>query len=271
MVISVERVLSWEGYVVDDVHGRAVGTVAGAVVDRRTGAPLYLLVRLRSRARHVVVPLDDLVAGGRHVLAPYPGELLRALPGVPEDGALPARTEALARAPFPRLAPRDVGTWDHRRSTARAFLRDDGSVGWTPAPRSADVWPVEARPLVSVAVVDDSAGFRALVGAVLDAPAGFRVTAELGDGPTALDHLLRRPPDLVVLDLVLPGLDGLSVVGELAATTSAKVLLVSGHDGLAPLVDARLGERGTFLRKTDGPEALLGAARALTAPTLAAA
>lgn len=272
MTISVERALDWEGHSVDDVHGRTVGHVAGVLVDRATGAPLYLHVRLRSRARHVVVPLEGAIAGAGHVLVPWPGELLRGLPGVPADGGLAARTEALARAPFAaKLPPRDVGTWDSRRSTARAFRAADGTVGWTPGPRTADVWDGPARPLTSVTVVDDSVGFCALVAAVLTPPCGFRVDAQLHDGATALDHLLSAPSDLVVLDLVLPGLDGLSVVAEVAATTTSRVLLVSGHDGLAPMVDARLGARGRFLRKTAGPDALRQVARELVAPPLAVA
>lgn len=274
MPVTTERALDWVGHCVDDVHGRAVGHVAGVVVDRADGAPLYLLVRLRTRARHVVVPLDGAIAGAGHVMVPWAGELLRGLPGVPADGGLAARTEALARGPFgARLAPRDVGTWDHRRSTGLAFRAADGTIGRSPGPRTPVTWEhPAARPLTSVAVVDDCAGFCALVAAVLTPPCGFRVDAQLHDGAMALDHLLDAPPDLVVLDLVLPGLDGLSVVAELTATTASRVLLVSGHDGLAPMVHARLGERGRFLRKAEGPDALLRAARDLVgAPPLAAA
>ena len=76
-----------------------------------------------------------------------------------------------------------------------------------------------ARALVSgprrpqVLVVDDDPSARALARAVLE-PGGFEVS-EAGDGRSGLDAVRRRPPDLVVLDLLMPGVDGFAFVDEL--------------------------------------------------------
>lgn len=258
------QVLAWTGHRVDDVHGRAVGQVAGLVVDRVDGAPLYLLTRLRGRERYVVLPLDGLVAGGGRVLVPLPAETIRGLPGVPADGALSSRTELLAREPFPALPPRPLSRWERRRTTALARAGADGAVTWDPGPRPLGV-VVTPRPATSVLIADDSAVFLALVRRTLRPEEGFEVVGELRDGGEVAEHVLALQPDLVVLDVVLPGRNGLDLAAELAPDVPSRFLLVSGYDELEPLVDSRLGSRVRFVPKAAGPRALLAAARAAVA------
>jgi DNA-binding response OmpR family regulator len=64
--------------------------------------------------------------------------------------------------------------------------------------------------MATVLVVDDDPSIRALLGYVLD-DAGHRVT-EAADGAEAIKELLIDAPDLVVLDLMMPGLDGVEVL-----------------------------------------------------------
>ncbi len=54
---------------------------------------------------------------------------------------------------------------------------------------------------------------------------GF-VATTMGDGLAALDALRRSPPDLLLLDLMLPGMDGLSILRELRKTPSLETLPV---------------------------------------------
>jgi two-component system, OmpR family, response regulator ResD len=65
----------------------------------------------------------------------------------------------------------------------------------------------------SVLVVDDEATIAEIVSRYLDR-AGYEV-AVAGDGSSALAHVAERRPDLVVLDLMLPGIDGLEVMRRL--------------------------------------------------------
>jgi len=65
-----------------------------------------------------------------------------------------------------------------------------------------------------VLVVDDDPAFRSQIRPILEAD-GWTV-AEAGDGREALAHLQRRPPALILLDLVMPGLDGGAFVEELS-------------------------------------------------------
>src|SRR5579884_3476751 len=50
------------------------------------------------------------------------------------------------------------------------------------------------------------------------------------DGPSALTRAAEEPPDLVVLDLVLPGLDGLDVCRQLRERSEAPILILTGRD-----------------------------------------
>jgi two-component system chemotaxis response regulator CheB len=80
------------------------------------------------------------------------------------------------------------------------------------------------RPL-QVLLVDDSALARELVGAVL-ARAGMHVTIA-GDGEVALDKIAKRRPDVVVLDLLLPRLDGLGFLRRTRAARPLPVVICS--------------------------------------------
>jgi DNA-binding response OmpR family regulator len=91
-------------------------------------------------------------------------------------------------------------------------------------------WTIDiAEPTILVA--DDDEGVRDLVAFKLNAAGYHAITA--GDGTSALDLVQRELPDMVILDVAMPGLDGLSVCYELhssAATAQIPVLMLSGRD-----------------------------------------
>jgi DNA-binding response OmpR family regulator len=79
----------------------------------------------------------------------------------------------------------------------------------------------------TVLVVEDEAAIAEAVRARL-ASEGYRVLVT-GDGPSALEAAGREPPDLVVLDLMLPGMDGLEVCRELQKDTWVPVLMLTAR------------------------------------------
>jgi DNA-binding NarL/FixJ family response regulator len=82
-------------------------------------------------------------------------------------------------------------------------------------------------------IVDDHADFRASARALLGAE-GFDVIGEAEDGEGALEAVARLRPQVVLLDIQLPGLDGLSVAELLAAGPDPPaVVLVSSRDKAA--------------------------------------
>jgi DNA-binding NarL/FixJ family response regulator len=81
----------------------------------------------------------------------------------------------------------------------------------------------------SVLIVDDHAGFRASARALLELQ-GFEVVGEAHDGEAALDAAARLLPDVVLLDVQLPGMDGFEVAERLAVTAGApRVVLISSR------------------------------------------
>lgn len=68
-----------------------------------------------------------------------------------------------------------------------------------------------------VLIVDDEPLARARLRALLDAQAAVEVAGEAGDGQAALDACAALHPDLVLLDIAMPGIDGLDTARQLAA------------------------------------------------------
>jgi DNA-binding response OmpR family regulator len=78
-----------------------------------------------------------------------------------------------------------------------------------------------------VLVVDDEPHIRTVLRGYLEA-AGFAVS-EAGDGETAVSAVRRDPPDLVLLDVLLPGIDGLEALRQLRTFSEVYVILVTAR------------------------------------------
>jgi DNA-binding NarL/FixJ family response regulator len=83
--------------------------------------------------------------------------------------------------------------------------------------------------MTSVLIVDDHASFRANARALLEAE-GLDVVGEAEDGAAALLEAERLQPEVVLLDVQLPGMDGFEVASRLAVNGGPRVILVSSHD-----------------------------------------
>ena len=99
-----------------------------------------------------------------------------------------------------------------------------------------------------VLVIDDDPGVRDYMEALVSRQ-GYEVVA-VADGEQALDVLDRTQPDLITLDVVLPGMDGLQTLGKLKQRMpDVPVVMLSGHGQARNIVEAmRLGA-SDFLRK----------------------
>ena len=110
----------------------------------------------------------------------------------------------------------------------------------------------------TVLIVDDHEGFRASVRALLET-GGFDVVGEAADGMGAVEAVALLRPDIVLLDIQLPGLDGLAVAEQLTAGRDAPaVVLTSSRD--AAVYGLRLREtsaRGFIQKSALSGEALV--------------
>jgi DNA-binding NarL/FixJ family response regulator len=110
----------------------------------------------------------------------------------------------------------------------------------------------------TVLVVDDHAVFRSRARSLLEAE-GYEVIGEAADGATAVAEAQRLRPDVVLLDVQLPDLDGIDVAARLTGDGDAPaVVLTSSRDwsDSADLI-ARSGARG-FVPKDQLSGAVIG-------------
>ena len=101
------------------------------------------------------------------------------------------------------------------------------------------------RTVRRILIVDDHAGFRATARKLL-AARGFDVVGEAADGEQALEAAARLRPDVVLLDVQLPGISGFEVAAQLTSNGSnPDVVLTSSRDAaeFGGLVE-RSGARG---------------------------
>jgi len=85
--------------------------------------------------------------------------------------------------------------------------------------------------VIRVAICDDHAVLRAGLRLLLERHADIEVVAEAATGEEALEHVNGLSPDVVVLDIVMPGTNGIDVLPELlAAAPATKILILSMQD-----------------------------------------
>jgi CheY-like chemotaxis protein len=116
----------------------------------------------------------------------------------------------------------------------------------------------------TVLVVDDQADIRSLLTIVLRADPRIGSILEAEDGLAALELVRRERPDLVVVDVMMPGLDGLEVTRRIKqGWPSTRVIVASSlaDPGVRPA--AYLSGADVFLDKRDITTALLQAVRRL--------
>ncbi len=103
-------------------------------------------------------------------------------------------------------------------------------------------------------VVDDSAFMRRLVSEVIASDPAFTVCGTARDGLDALRQVHRLDPDLVTLDVTMPELDGIAVLGYIMSETPRPVIILSAADAAGGDLALRALELGAveFVRKPSG-------------------
>jgi DNA-binding NarL/FixJ family response regulator len=107
-----------------------------------------------------------------------------------------------------------------------------------------------------VLIADDHTLVRAGIRALLERIPGTTVVGETGDGREAFDLIEKQRPDLALLDITMPGLNGLEIAGRAAnASPKTKVVILSMHAGEAYVAQAlRAGVAGYLLKDAAAAE-----------------
>jgi DNA-binding NarL/FixJ family response regulator len=117
-----------------------------------------------------------------------------------------------------------------------------------------------------ILIADDDALLRAGLAVILGTAADLQVVAEASDGTEAVRLCLRHAPDVVLMDVRMPGIDGIEATRRLiAAQPDTKILILTTfHDDDYVYGALRAGASG-FLLKRASPERLLDAVRTVAA------
>jgi len=120
--------------------------------------------------------------------------------------------------------------------------------------------------VIRVVVADDQLLVRAGLKMVLDAEPDIEVVGEAADGEQVLDVARRTQPDVVLMDIRMPVLDGLEAARRLLAREGApRVLVLTTFDEEEYLYEALRAGTSGFLLKVSPPEQLIGAVRTVAA------
>lgn len=121
--------------------------------------------------------------------------------------------------------------------------------------------------VIRVLVADDADDVRALVRMLLDVEDDFEVVAEASTGDEAVRLAREFQPDVIVLDVSMPVLDGIAAISGLrAAAPNAKIVMFSAYDSATTMEKAL--ERGAagFVVKGGGVVDLVGQLREIVLP-----
>lgn len=126
-------------------------------------------------------------------------------------------------------------------------------------------------PTVSILVVDDSQPVRDTIRAMLGMVPGCQVVGEAADGPGAVETALRLKPDVVLMDINLPGCDGLAAAEQILQATPTRIIVISVENGREYFRRALQAGACDFLVKPFTPESLAEAIQRARAPAEPAA
>jgi len=105
---------------------------------------------------------------------------------------------------------------------------------------------------IKVAIVDDDEGIRSSLAGLIRRSPEFKLTGEYPNAETALREIPRQPPNVVLMDINMPGMNGVQCVEQLKATLpSVQVLMLTVYEDSDSLFNSlRAGASGYLLKRT---------------------
>jgi two-component system NarL family response regulator len=125
---------------------------------------------------------------------------------------------------------------------------------------------MKATRKIRVVIVEDHFMVRVGLAAIINSQSDMAVVGETKNGLDALDLFARLRPDVALVDLRIPGLDGLKVIERIVGQfPDAKIIVISTYGGDEDIYRAiEAGARGYYLKHVEGDE-LVAAIRAVDA------
>ncbi|MEV7358443.1 response regulator transcription factor [Kitasatospora sp. NPDC091276] len=120
-------------------------------------------------------------------------------------------------------------------------------------------------PPIRVVVADDQTLVRAGLAGIVAAADGFEVVGEAADGAQAVRLARAGQPDVVLMDIRMPGTDGLAATRQITAESAVRILILTTFDLDEYIYGALRAGASGFLLKSTPPEELLTAIRVVAA------
>ncbi|MGW7083904.1 response regulator [Streptomyces sp. NPDC054871] len=118
---------------------------------------------------------------------------------------------------------------------------------------------------IRVAVADDQELVRSGFSMILEAQPDIEVVAEAGDGAQAVAAVLRHAPDVILLDIRMPGMDGIEAARHVCAQSSCRVVMLTTFDLDEYVYEALYAGASGFLLKDVRRDDLVHAVRVVAA------
>lgn len=118
--------------------------------------------------------------------------------------------------------------------------------------------------MIKILIADDHAILRAGIRALLQLHPDFQVVAEAADGQEALAQTQKHNPDVILMDIGMPGMDGLTATREIiAARPNTRVLILTQHENREYVLPALKAGAAGYVLKRAPDDSLIQAIRAV--------
>src|SRR3954464_5870164 len=140
-----------------------------------------------------------------------------------------ARSASTTKRNATRMRCCATGQRCSRRSSSSSAVRTSSSIAWSPRSRSRA--PRRSRPPwrampIRVVIAEDEAIIRLDLKETLEEE-GYEVVGQTGRGDEAVELVKELSPDLAILDVKMPGMDGLEAAAQISADKQAAVLILT--------------------------------------------
>ena len=130
--------------------------------------------------------------------------------------------------------------------------------------RSEQRFSAERQPPITVVVVDDEHLIRSALAQALS-DGGIELVGEAANGEDAIQIVVDVRPDVVLIDLRLPGISGVRAIGQLSLLAPASRVLVLTRSEQNQVVEAIIAGASGYILKSAPPDAIVAAVRATAA------
>ena len=122
---------------------------------------------------------------------------------------------------------------------------------------------MSAQNRVRIVIVDDHDGLRRAIRNLLETQRGFEICGEAKDGAAGVEQVAELKPDVVILNIVMPVMDGFVAARKMkAASPHSQIVMLSSHTDKQLLEEARNVGALCYVPKSDAERELIEAVKA---------